>query len=436
MEQEQLEQTNQAANDALMGLMAAPEHPELLAAQEAGRAANDISSQAANCRTSTELLSLFFREKGYRLGFCKLYNRRGMAGLDTMMNELIIWSQEHQISKETKSRLMGERQLQAAYGMMSEDWYYSYIDEKVDELSFQPGSVSEWSRLQELSGFDDDSIIILKAWVWNLKQIMAGREPEQVPMPMFFSSGQQQGKSTFCRALYSPVAELSQQYDFKKLGDASAQPIYAKLLVADFDEMAGMDKSDINKLKSWCTSSSEFSRVMYSQSFLETKNITQGIGSSNKVLSEILWDTTGSRRVWQIDLNRPLFAALDVDFTAMWRGVDESGQNPIEPHRERLLKRSFNEQRRREPVEDWLCDLMARKVCSNEPQSWLYDDYKGWRLANASNSKEMSSKSFGSFLRGDAVSSFVSHQRLADKTWSYSIDRDSSEAQEMMNIGE
>ncbi|MFA0350560.1 hypothetical protein AB4486_27045, partial [Vibrio sp. 10N.222.55.C6] len=115
---------------------------------------------------------------------------------------------------------------------------------------------------------------------------------------------------------------------------------------------------------------------------LQFEKVTNAIASSNVDVSEILKDSTGSRRIWQVNLQTPLFDALEhVNFESLWRCVDENAECPlyVDNHIERITQIQYETQRSRSSVEIWLDEFRETNVKESYKALELFALYDSWR---------------------------------------------------------
>jgi hypothetical protein len=341
------------------------------------------------------IIEMFFEEKNIEWGFGHYYldgKSKTYSDIDALFRE---WAQEEKIANSyLKNDLVN-----AAHHNIEQMEMKKIRKNVSTKLQFEDND--EWKKLKSLSGFTEDDIIIYRSWVWNVKRGAAGLSQEQVPMPMLYSSAQGVYKSTFNQKIYSPVQELTECHDIKVIADQFSIHLWSKLLVVDFDEMAGFESKDITLFKSWSYARYLNGRSMFSQKTNRYLKITQCIGSSNKPIEAIIWDTTGSRRVWQVNLNQSLKETCEsIDFLKLWKSVDIEADCPlvIEGNFQRIMEKQFNEQRRKSPTETFLDELLKIGLTKDRITATdLYKEYCEWSMNN--NEKVKSSTSFGRDLK-------------------------------------
>ncbi|MFW1275969.1 VapE domain-containing protein, partial [Vibrio parahaemolyticus] len=274
--------------------------------------------------------------------------------------------------------------------------YDEMIDQLRERLKYDDTLADEFVKLKKYAQFSDDDILIFKSWVWNVKRTINKLEKEQVPMPLLFAVEQRFGKSSFNQKLYEPIAELALRRDVSSIKDTFGNGLWRKLLVVDFDEISSINTSMIAKFKEWCYADKVAMRNPNTSTILQFEKVTNAIASSNVDVSDILKDSTGSRRIWQVNLKKPLFDALEhVDFEKLWRCVDENAECPlyVDNHIERITQIQYETQRCRSSVEIWLDEFCETNVKASYKALELFALYDSWRKVNKE--KSLSSTAFG-----------------------------------------
>jgi hypothetical protein len=351
--------------------------------------------KSEECFNTREIIEMFFDEENIEWGFGHYYldgKSKTFSDIDALFRE---WAQE----EEVPNSYLKNDVVNAAHHNIEQREMKKLREKVSTKLQFEDND--EWKKLKSLSGFTEDDIIIYRSWIWNVKRGAAGLSQEQVPMPMLYSSAQGVYKSTFNQKLYSPVQELTECHDIKVIADQFSIHLWSKLLVVDFDEMAGFESKDITLFKSWSYARYLNGRSMFSQKTNRYLKITQAIGSSNKPIEAIIWDTTGSRRVWQVNLQHSLKETCEsINFLNLWKSVDIEADCPlvIEGNYQRIMEKQFEEQRLKSPIEIFLEELLKIGLTKDRITATdLYAKYNEWCMNN--NEKLKSSTVFGRDLK-------------------------------------
>ncbi|CAH6800517.1 Whole genome shotgun sequence [Vibrio chagasii] len=346
----------------------------------------------AECTDSLQLVEKYFEQSEIKWGFCRFTKDKMSLTPSELNTDFQLWMQR----KKVDVSFHKPRYVKAALTQYDMNMYDAAIEQLRENLKYDATLSDEFVKLNKYAQFSDDDILIFKSWVWNVKRTINHLEKEQVPMPLLFSTEQRYGKSTFNQKLYEPVAELSLRRDVSSIRDSFGNGLWRKLLVVDFDEISSINGSMLSKFKEWCYADKVAMRNPNTSTMLQFEKVTNAIASSNVDVSDILKDSTGSRRIWQVNLKKSLFDALEyVDFEKLWRCVDENAECPlyVDNHIERITQIQYETQRSRSSVEIWLDEFRETNVKESYKALELFALYDSWRKVNKE--KSLSSTAFG-----------------------------------------
>ncbi|MFS1959445.1 VapE domain-containing protein [Vibrio lentus] len=346
----------------------------------------------AECTDSLQLVEKYFEQSEIKWGFCRFTKDKMSLTPSELNTDFQLWMQR----KKVDVSFHKPRYVKAALTQYDMNMYDATIEQLRDRLKYDATLSDEFVKLKKYAQFSDDDILILKSWVWNVKRTINKLEKEQVPMPLLFAVEQRFGKSTFNQKLYEPIAELALRRDVSSIKDTFGNGLWRKLLVVDFDEISSINGSMLSKFKEWCYADKVAMRNPNTSTMLQFEKVTNAIASSNVDVSEILKDSTGSRRIWQVNLQTPLFDALEhVSFENLWRCVDENAECPlyVDNHIERITQIQYETQRSRSSVEIWLDEFRETNVKESYKALELFALYDSWRKVNKE--KSLSSTAFG-----------------------------------------
>ncbi|EGQ8047767.1 MULTISPECIES: VapE domain-containing protein [Vibrio] len=346
----------------------------------------------AECTDSLQLVEKYFEQSDIKWGFCRFTKDKMTLTPSELNADFFLWMQRKKVD-ESFHKL---RYVKAALTQYDVNMYDELIDQLRERLKYDETLSDEFVKLKKYAQFSDDDILIFKSWVWNVKRTINKLEKEQVPMPLLFAVEQRFGKSTFNQKLYEPIAELALRRDVSSIKDTFGNGLWRKLLVVDFDEISSINTSMIAKFKEWCYADKVAMRNPNTSTILQFEKVTNAIASSNVDVSDILKDSTGSRRIWQVNLKKPLFDALEhVDFEKLWRCVDENAECPlyVDNHIERITQIQYETQRCRSSVEIWLDEFRETNVTEEHKAIDLFRLYDSWRKVHKE--KSLSNTEFG-----------------------------------------
>ncbi|MBE7216381.1 hypothetical protein MK852_23790 [Shewanella benthica] len=357
-------------------------------------------------RTSLDLLDYYIDQHSIQCHVGYFIKNGKIISYPELETDLLLWCQANDIQK----RFTESRFIRAAFDSKDSktlvqrrnEIHKNIVHSDLPTLKSVDGDfMDEFDEFEFKSGLHFLDVYLIKSWMWNVKRILAGDNPEQIPMPVFYSTVGGTGKSYFVSELLKPLQELAQNKKVSDVSDKHSSHQWGKLSVADFDEMAGLEKTDMNTLKTWCTQSSINARKMHSENFHYIQKITQGIGSSNHSIDSIVWDTTGTRRFYQVEIptdGRWLKMINDIDFIQLWRCVDEYSSDPLNGYQDVIFKKQQDEQRKKHAVEMWWDDNGDKWESGDRIKSCdLYEDFDIWRIKN--NHNVINSNVWGRSLR-------------------------------------
>ena len=228
----------------------------------------------------------------------------------------------------------------------------AYIDEKTHEMKeactnkivFDPLVDTDLSELRRFTkairspaADPKDYIldfVVLWHMVWQVKRKMFGLVADPI-LATFIYGMQNTGKSTALRKLFSPVGEYVFDADINNAIDARWSFLSEQYFVLNVEELLGMAKADVEKLKSFVTKHVQVTRILGGHNSAVTKQNLSIIGSTNRPISSLIMDETGMRRWYQITGpqspgEKMDFSAINsVDYFALWQSIDETRETSL-----------------------------------------------------------------------------------------------------------
>lgn len=177
---------------------------------------------------------------------------------------------------------------------------------------------------------------VMAHFLSNVKRKIAGLPVMWHIMPIFYGP-QGLGKTIAIQQLFEPI--LGPAFENKTLSTALndfSQHFLERYFVVLFDEMAGMDREDVNSLKRIISSKGGAFRKAHAPELSEYENLCSFIGSTNEPTPLLLKDSTGARRFFEIKVEQKTdraalgmhgFSTGTIDYFAAWRGVNELQAN-------------------------------------------------------------------------------------------------------------
>jgi len=172
-------------------------------------------------------------------------------------------------------------------------------------------------------------------FIWQIKRKLFGLTVSD--QMMLVLTGQQGGGKSISAEyqLCGPVHDHLYRTDFSVLEKPFSGPLYEENYILFFDELSKIKAADAEKLKSKITERCFMDRGFHSKKHIRYEQNCTFIGTSNESLVTQLIDPTGSRRFCEVETlptdqfkqNHPILEGID--YTALWKGVDENSPSPI-----------------------------------------------------------------------------------------------------------
>lgn len=183
-------------------------------------------------------------------------------------------------------------------------------------------------------------LAVIKQFLWTVKRRMQHIYPEHIKFPIIYGK-QQTGKSTAIRKLLTPLNLFKLDRAVSDILDERNTKSLGQFYVCFLDEMAGMKKVEVEALKRVVTADYLTYRPMHTN-ITETVFVTCSfIGASNRPLEELIFDTTGQARFWQIDASDTIDHSVinSLDYLSIWQSIDENNSaGYVLPHLKELTK--------------------------------------------------------------------------------------------------
>jgi len=170
------------------------------------------------------------------------------------------------------------------------------------------------------------------------------------------------GKSTFVKAMFSPLAELSVETNFRQIEDDRNIDLWDHYILF-LDEMGHAARADIEAIKHAITATKLTRRPMRSNSKVSILQKGTFIGCSNKELEQLIKDPTGIRRFLALQFR----ADADWDYinamnwTRFWESVDNYAACPMKKFKAELAAIQ-EETRDLGRVEKWLRNFTSTDI--------------------------------------------------------------------------
>lgn len=265
-------------------------------------------------------------------------------------------------------------------------------------------SLKVWVRA--VLGRDDAlTLKVIQHWIWMVKRNIMDKPIIHHIMPILFGK-QGSGKSLAIKKLCHPLNLLTTTSSMSDLGDSRCYQLMAQNYIMFFDELQGLERTDVGALKRQITADTNTYRILGKNSYKTVKMRCAFVGATNRSVSELVYDPTGMRRFYEIKtLDRLNWDLINsIDYLKIWHSVDanlESGYLT-----EEYLKQMHfvqNQMSHIEPIIEFLSECAVvpeadeyKEISSRE----LYNAYTFW--ANGAGYKNIAS-------RQSITKKFISH---------------------------
>lgn len=193
-------------------------------------------------------------------------------------------------------------------------------------------------------------------WLWLVKNRAAGRHGKMHLMLVLVGAVQGSGKSTAAAKICAVWQELfDADISLESITDERCAPHLARCVVGLWDELGGLARADMERLKHRITAPDVSFRPMRTTERVVLPSLMTLIGTSNRSLAELVKDGSGMRRFYELPVpGRCDWDTLNaIDYALMWSAISEDDEAPGILHRD-LLAVEQNKLTWRHPVERWL----------------------------------------------------------------------------------
>jgi hypothetical protein len=254
------------------------------------------------------------------------------------------------------------------------------------KIQFQ--GAESFSQLEKLviatCGEANSTVVgVLAHFLWGIKRRLMGQDVLFNIMPILLGK-QGAGKSVFVENLLRPIQNLTLEINLSDVVDPRYHLSFSKNFAIIINEMAGANKTDVEKLKNLITAKNNDVRKLHTNTVTKVKQNASLIGTTNKPVAEIIYDPSGARRFYEIKtLDLMDWKTInEVDYVQLWQGINEGrARGYYEEHQSDIVRDQENLVGLEE-LQVFL-DLYKVKPGTKEISGLiLYDAYKLWCEAN------------------------------------------------------
>lgn len=224
-------------------------------------------------------------------------------------------------------RGVSEKDMQKAFGEFLRQLPIKEIQKLADTLVCSVPSLhnlSNWVQAVVESPSAED-LQVMAHWCWLVKRKIMGMPVIHHIMPIVVGP-QGSGKTVAISKLISPLESCRLTADVPMLSEQSTYQAMANHAVIMFDELAGIQRMDMNVLKRQISAETNSFRPLYKQEMSTVPQRCSFIGASNRKIDESIFDATGMRRFFQlISPKRVNWEVINsINYLELWQGIDEN----------------------------------------------------------------------------------------------------------------
>lgn len=231
-----------------------------------------------------------------------------------------------------------------------------------------------------LTGKVDSTVVgVLAHFLWTIKRRLSGKEVVFQIMPIILGK-QNAGKSYSIEKLLTPIKNLTLEMN---LSDVIYPRIFISLsknFAIIINEMAGANKTDVDKLKNLITTKNNDVRKLHTNDVIKAKQNTSLIGTTNKPVAEIIYDPTGARRFYEIkSLDKTDWAPIEeIDYYTLWQGINENRERGYYEEHQEGIRENQAGLTGLEELQVFLDFYKIKPGTKEISAQILYDQYRSW----------------------------------------------------------
>ncbi len=251
-------------------------------------------------------------------------------------------------------------------------------------------------------------LAVMGHFIWQVKRKLWNLPVKDHIMPILVGKTGG-GKTQAITRLLAPIEELLHEpQSMNVFEDERGAHVFGKFYVIFCDEMARVERINVDSLKNKITAATISYRMLGTNSTVSEKNVSTFIGASNRGVSELIKDSTSARRFWQIDCADELnWERINkgVNYLALWRAVDENSEvTPLDAVRTEVGRHQDRVLRYKNWVEQWLDENMEFRHTAN----WMTVNealglYREWCAFHELSNSGMTPAAFGKQLSSVGV---------------------------------
>src|ERR1700677_2673917 len=268
-------------------------------------------------------------------------------------------------------------------------------------------------------------VAVLAHYLWTIKRRLQGKPIVYQIMPILLGK-QGTGKSVFVENLLKPIQNLTLEINLSDVVDPRYHLSFSKNFAIIINEMAGANKTDVEKLKNLITAKNNDVRKLHTNTVTKVKQNASLIGTTNKPVAEIIHDVTGARRFYEIrSLDHLDWSSINgIDYLALWRGIDETKDRGYYEEYQEEIKKDQEALIGLEELQVFLDLYNVRPGTKEVTANIMYDTYKIWCESNGVKAP-FNSVWFGRRLQGKGFEKAHQKRVRGKNTLFYNINDES-----------
>lgn len=314
-----------------------------------------------------------------------------------------LWGKIHTVSHDTIVSLVVGHRYRSKKHKIQDSAIKRFLDEKmayarkrasddfVESLRYKPypvDLVEQIARQITQSNYEDMYTTVLRHVIWTVKRRIFQKD-DYCPIFLNIYGSAGAGKSEFVRAftsIFPPGEKISVSCADELVNDERSQYKFIESSFIVLDELSGLSKADIGKLKTIIDQKQVSYRVLGGNTTQTGRNRAQLLGTSNTRLSNIILADSDIRKWAEIDFYKfeedvsgNMVSKLhSIDWLALWQSVDENGPSPMHNPETYSAYCKWTERKCTHvtPTLDYIynhiCTHAGEFVAFND----MYDDYK------------------------------------------------------------
>jgi hypothetical protein len=226
-----------------------------------------------------------------------------------------------------------------ALSVLADNKRIKKLDQIKEKIKFDPALPDRFDELlnvMRVKNHRDINKAAFKHYVWLVKRKLWGWQPRYQMMLILYGKGHGMGKSGVLDQFHAPIRDIYSSITGNNIKDKFGNDLFRKFFALKIDELTALGDVDNNLLKEFVTRDSVTARRMYSEDLFKFQQNVTLSGTTNRPINHVIYDNTGMRRWWQIELDTDKYEKMDFpqlnkweheeEFLPFWKNVDENNE--------------------------------------------------------------------------------------------------------------